>query len=107
MEEIAIGVSMKHPNILHTFGGYWCDIPQYPLGGRAVIVMERALFSLQEFMARMNNLQRPESSTSTDSAVHLALLPIVELDTLRGLEYLHARHVQHRDLTYRNILWRS
>uniref|UniRef100_A0A3Q2V6G6 Protein kinase domain-containing protein n=1 Tax=Haplochromis burtoni TaxID=8153 RepID=A0A3Q2V6G6_HAPBU len=104
VEEIAIGVSMKHPNILRTFGGYWCDIPQYPLGGRAVIVMERALFSLQEFMARMNNLQRPESSTSTDSAVHLALIPIVELDTLRGLEYLHARHVQHRDLTYRNIL---
>lgn len=104
VEEIAIGVSMKHPNILRTFGGYWCDIPQYPLGGRAVIVMERALFSLQEFMARMNNLQRPEPSTSTDSAVHLALIPIVELDTLRGLEYLHARHVQHRDLTYRNIL---
>uniref|UniRef100_A0A3Q4H4U8 Protein kinase domain-containing protein n=1 Tax=Neolamprologus brichardi TaxID=32507 RepID=A0A3Q4H4U8_NEOBR len=104
VEEIAIGVSMKHPNILRTFGGYWCDIPQYPLGGRAVIVMERALFSLQEFMAKMNKLQTPKSSTSTDSATYLAMIPIVELDTLRGLEYLHARHVQHRDLTYRNIL---
>ncbi|KAL3991790.1 carboxyl-terminal PDZ ligand of neuronal nitric oxide synthase protein [Sarotherodon galilaeus] len=108
VEEIAIGVSMKHPNILRTFGGYWCDIPQYPLGGRGVIVMEKALFSLQEFMAKMNKLHAPESSASIDnpgdSGRHTALLPIVELDTLRGLEYLHARHVQHRDLTYRNIL---
>ncbi|KAJ7983599.1 hypothetical protein DPEC_G00375540 [Dallia pectoralis] len=44
-----IGVSIKHPNILRTLGGFWCDIPGYQLGGRAVLVMERALCSLQEF----------------------------------------------------------
>lgn len=30
--------------------------------------------------------------------------PVVELDTLRGLDYMHTRSIQHRDLTNRNIL---
>lgn len=80
---------MKHPNILRTFGGYWCDIPDYQLGGRAVVVMERALFSLQEFMLKMNDT---------------TVMPAVELDTLKGLEYLRSRCIQHRDITFKNIL---
>lgn len=90
VEEIMIGVSMKHPNILCTFGGYWCDIPGYQLGGRSVIVMERALCSLQEFVC-----------------IHVrdtAILPVVELDTLKGLEYLRSRTIQHKDFTSRNVL---
>uniref|UniRef100_A0A3B3ZND8 Protein kinase domain-containing protein n=1 Tax=Periophthalmus magnuspinnatus TaxID=409849 RepID=A0A3B3ZND8_9GOBI len=90
VEEIMLGVSMNHPNILRTFGGYWCDIPDYQLGGRAVVIMERAMFSVQEFMCRV---QRDTS-----------VVPMVELDTLRGLDYLRSRRIQHRDLTYRNIL---
>ena len=89
MEEVLIGVSMKHPNILRTFGGFWCEIPGYQLGGRAVLIMERALFSLQEFMWRMNDA---------------SVIPAVELDTLRGLAYLRSRTIQHRDLTHRNVL---
>lgn len=72
VEEILIGVSIKHPNILRTFGGYWCDIPWYPLGGRAVIVMEKALFSLQEFMCRMNRDLQPGAPR------HTAVIPIVD-----------------------------
>lgn len=97
VEEILIGVSMKHPNILRTFGGYWCDIQRYPLGGRAVIVMEKAMFSLQEFMCRMNGGAQAETR-------HTAIIPIVEFDTLKGLDYLHSRNLQHRDITYRNVL---
>lgn len=89
VEEVMIGVSMKHPNILRTFGGFWCDSPGYQLGGRAVLVMERALFSLQEFMWRLKDT---------------SVIPAVELDTLRGLDYLRSRTIQHRDFTYRNIL---
>ncbi|TKS65578.1 Serine/threonine-protein kinase PLK4 [Collichthys lucidus] len=89
VEEIMIGVSMKHPNILRTFGGFWCDIPGYQLGGRAVLIMERALYSLQEFMYRVQSK---------------AFMPMIELDTLKGLEYLRSRTIQHRDLTYKNIL---
>lgn len=89
VEEVMIGVSIKHPNILRTFGGFWCDMPGYQLGGRAVIVMERALFSLQEFMWRIQNT---------------SVVPMVELDTLRGLEYLRSRTIQHRDFTHRNVL---
>ena len=89
VEEILIGTSMKHPNILRTLGGFWCDIPDYQLGGRAVLIMERALFSLQEFMARVKDT---------------AVIPMAELDTLRGLDYLRSRTIQHRDFTYRNVL---
>ncbi|KAE8277125.1 Serine/threonine-protein kinase PLK4 [Larimichthys crocea] len=89
VEEIMLGVSMKHPNILRTFGGFWCDIPGYQLGGRAVLIMERALYSLQEFMYRVQSK---------------AFMPMIELDTLKGLEYLRSRTIQHRDLTYKNIL---
>ena len=89
VEEVMIGVSIKHPNILRTFGGFWCDIAGYQLGGRAVVVMERALFSLQEFMWRIQNA---------------SVVPLVELDTLRGLEYLRSRTIQHRDFTHRNVL---
>ncbi|KAM7392164.1 hypothetical protein PAMP_022797 [Pampus punctatissimus] len=46
-----LGVSMKHPNILRTLGGFWCDIPAYQLGGRALLITERALYSLQEFIS--------------------------------------------------------
>uniref|UniRef100_A0A3Q3K4C7 Protein kinase domain-containing protein n=1 Tax=Monopterus albus TaxID=43700 RepID=A0A3Q3K4C7_MONAL len=88
-EEVMIGVSMKHPNILRTFGGFWCDVPGYQLGGRVVLLMERALFSLKEFMWHMR------------SAV---VMPAIELDTLRGLDYLRSRAIQHRDFTYRNVL---
>lgn len=89
-EEVMIGVSIKHPNILRTFGGYWCDIPDYQLGGRAVVFMERALFSLHEFMHHLNR--------------DVSVVPAVELDTLRGLEYLRSRCIQHRDFTCRNVL---
>lgn len=89
VEEVMIGVSMKHPNILRTFGGFWCNIPGYQLGGRAVLVMERALCSLQEFMVRIRGTP---------------VVPVVELDTLLGLEYLRSRTIQHRDFTYRNVL---
>uniref|UniRef100_A0A6Q2YKR1 Protein kinase domain-containing protein n=1 Tax=Esox lucius TaxID=8010 RepID=A0A6Q2YKR1_ESOLU len=89
VEEVLIGVSIKHPNILRTFGGFWCEIPNYQLGGRAVHVMERALVSLQEFMLRMKERR---------------IVPMVELDTLRGLEYLRSRAIQHRDFTFRNVL---
>lgn len=89
LEEIMLGVSMRHPNILRTFGGFWCDIPGYQLGGRAVLIMERALYSLQEFAYRIKSK---------------AVVPVVELDTLKGLEYLRSRTIQHRDFTYRNVL---
>lgn len=89
VEEIMLGVSMKHPNVLRTFGGFWCDIPGYQLGGRAVLIMERALYSLQEFMYRVQSK---------------AFMPMVELDTLKGLEYLRSRTIQHRDFTYKNVL---
>uniref|UniRef100_A0AAQ5YLZ5 Protein kinase domain-containing protein n=1 Tax=Amphiprion ocellaris TaxID=80972 RepID=A0AAQ5YLZ5_AMPOC len=89
VEEIMLGVSMKHPNILRTFGGFWCDIPGYQLGGRSVLIMERALYSLQEFMYRVKRK---------------AVMPMVELDTLRGLDYLRSRTIQHRDFTYKNVL---
>lgn len=88
-EEVMMGVSMKHPNILRTFGGYWCDVPDYQLGGRAVVVMERALFSLQEFMFRLQDA---------------TVMPAVELDTLNGLNYLRSRCIQHRDFTFKNVL---
>lgn len=90
MEELMIGVSMKHPHILRTFGGYWCDIPGYQLGGRSVLVMERALCSLHEFLCV--------------HARNTVILPVVELDTLKGLEYLRSRVIQHKDFTYRNVL---
>uniref|UniRef100_A0A4W5KK57 Protein kinase domain-containing protein n=1 Tax=Hucho hucho TaxID=62062 RepID=A0A4W5KK57_9TELE len=89
VEEVMVGVSMKHPNILRTFGGFWCESPGYQLGGRAVIIMERALFSLQEFMWQIRDT---------------SVVPAVELDTLRGLEYLRSRYIQHRDFTHRNVL---
>ncbi|XP_055362695.1 uncharacterized protein LOC129603759 [Betta splendens] len=89
VEEVMIGVSMKHPNILRTFGGYWCSSPGYQIGGRAVLVMERALCSLQEFVFYFNET---------------SVVPAVELDTLRGLDYLRSIAIQHRDLTHRNIL---
>uniref|UniRef100_A0A674BFL6 Protein kinase domain-containing protein n=1 Tax=Salmo trutta TaxID=8032 RepID=A0A674BFL6_SALTR len=85
VEEVMIGVSIQHANILRTFGGFWCDIPGYQLGGRAVIIMERALFS----MWRIDDT---------------SIVPMVELDTLRGLEYLRSRTIQHRDFTHRNVL---
>lgn len=89
VEEVLIGTSMKHPNVLRTLGGFWCNIPGYQLGGRAVLIMERALFSLQEFMARIKET---------------SVIPMVELDTLHGLDYLRSRTIQHRDFTYRNVL---
>uniref|UniRef100_A0A8C7FE50 Protein kinase domain-containing protein n=1 Tax=Oncorhynchus kisutch TaxID=8019 RepID=A0A8C7FE50_ONCKI len=88
VEEVMIAVSIKHPNILCTFGGFWCDIAGYQLGCRAVVVMERALFSLQEFMWRIQNA---------------SVVPLVELDTLRGLEYMRSRTIQHRDSMHRNV----
>ncbi|XP_036066915.1 uncharacterized protein LOC112141767 [Oryzias melastigma] len=90
MEELLIGVSIKHPNVLRTFGGLWCEAPGYPLGGRVVLFMEEAVCSLQEFSARMG----PETR----------YVPLAELDVLRGLEYLQSRVMQHRDITHRNIL---
>lgn len=109
-EEIMVGVSMKHPNVLRTFGGYWCDIPGCQLGGRAV--MEKALFSLQEFIAKMNVDKTKNAAGATNISReqppqpkrNTALIPIIDLDTLRGLDYLQSRNIQHRDLTYRNIL---
>ncbi|XP_035854735.1 uncharacterized protein LOC118494538 [Sander lucioperca] len=89
VEEVMMGVSMKHANILRTFGGLWCDIPGYQLGGRAVLIMERALCSLHEFMWNIGNV---------------SIVPMVELDTLRALDYLRSRAIQHRDITHRNIL---
>uniref|UniRef100_A0A674AQB1 Protein kinase domain-containing protein n=1 Tax=Salmo trutta TaxID=8032 RepID=A0A674AQB1_SALTR len=68
VEEVMIGVSIQHANILRTFGGFWCDIPGYQLGDDTSIV------------------------------------PMVELDTFRGLEYLRSRTIQHRDFTHRNVL---
>uniref|UniRef100_A0A8C6P5D1 Protein kinase domain-containing protein n=1 Tax=Nothobranchius furzeri TaxID=105023 RepID=A0A8C6P5D1_NOTFU len=98
VEEIMLGVSMKHPNVLRTLGGYWCEAPQYALGGRTVILMERAMFSLYEFMARLNATKPPNVNRYT------AVCPIIEYDTLKGLEYLQRLNVQHRDMTHRNIL---
>lgn len=98
VEEVMIGVSIKHPNILRTFGGFWCDIPGYQLGGRAVLVMERALCSLQEFMWRI------KGTPVVPAVEHASIVPAVELDTLRGLDYLRSRTIQHRDFTYRNVL---
>ena len=89
VEEVMIGVSIKNPYILRTFGGFWCDIPGYRLGGRVVIIMERALATLQDFTRRVN-----------DSAA----VPVVEVDTLKGLKYLRSRALQHRDFTYKNVL---
>lgn len=87
------------------FGGYWCDIPGYQLGRRAVIVMEKALFSLEEFIAKINvNKKKQQQVPPTSLTNHhdmprkiTALIPIVELDTLRGLDYLQSRNIQHRD----------
>lgn len=90
VEEVMMGVSMKHGNILRTLGGLWCDIPGYQLGGRAVLIMERALCSLLEFMLNIRNVS--------------TIVPMVELDTLRALDYLRSRAIQHRDITHRNIL---
>ncbi|KAI4797371.1 hypothetical protein KUCAC02_025100 [Chaenocephalus aceratus] len=89
VEEAMIGVSIKHPNILRTFGGFWCENPGYQLGGRAVLVMERALMSLQEFISQVQGT---------------SVFPLVELDTLQGLDYLRSRTIQHKDFTYRNVL---
>uniref|UniRef100_A0A6Q2YU48 Protein kinase domain-containing protein n=1 Tax=Esox lucius TaxID=8010 RepID=A0A6Q2YU48_ESOLU len=55
----------------------------------AVHVMERALVSLQEFMWRIDERR---------------IVPMVELDTLRGLEHLRSKAIQHRDFTFRNVL---
>uniref|UniRef100_A0A673Y3B3 Protein kinase domain-containing protein n=1 Tax=Salmo trutta TaxID=8032 RepID=A0A673Y3B3_SALTR len=33
-----------------------------------------------------------------------SVVPMVELDTLRGLEYFRSRTIQHRDFTHRNVL---
>lgn len=88
-EELMIGVSMKHPNILRTFAGFWCEAPTCQFGGRVVLVMERALTSLRGFVLAA------KSSCS---------LPVVELDTLRGLAYMRRRGMQHRDFTYKNVL---
>lgn len=91
VEEAMVGVSLKHPNILRTFGAFWCADAQDKLSGKAVIVMERAIFTLHEYTKRL-----------ADKAN--AVVPLVELDTLRGLEYMKKRALQHRDLTHRNIL---
>uniref|UniRef100_A0A8C7Z954 Protein kinase domain-containing protein n=1 Tax=Oryzias sinensis TaxID=183150 RepID=A0A8C7Z954_9TELE len=80
MEEVLIGVSIKHPNVLRTFGGLWCEAPGYPLGGRVVSLMEEAVCSLHEYA------------------------PLVELDVLRALDHLRSRNIQHRDITHRNVL---
>ncbi|KAK2811412.1 hypothetical protein Q5P01_000207 [Channa striata] len=90
MEEILTGVSIKHPNVLRTFGGFWCEAPGYGLGGRAVAVMEMAVCSLHEFALLMDRDTR--------------YVPLVELDTLNALDYLRGRAMQHRDITHRNIL---
>ncbi|KAI4792886.1 hypothetical protein KUCAC02_033081 [Chaenocephalus aceratus] len=33
-----------------------------------------------------------------------SVFPLVELDTLQGLDYLRSRTIQHKDFTYRNVL---
>ena len=93
MEELLLASSMRHPNVVTTLGGYWCDGAEYALGGRAVIVMERAVCTLQEFTKTMGNLDRLSK-----------VVLMVEYDTLNGLNYLRNRSVQHRDITSRNIL---
>ncbi|KAF0023415.1 hypothetical protein F2P81_024045 [Scophthalmus maximus] len=52
--------------------------------------MEMAVCSLDEFSVLMDQDTR--------------YVPLVELDTLRALEYLHGRDMQHRDITHGNIL---
>ncbi|KAK7878273.1 hypothetical protein WMY93_031092 [Mugilogobius chulae] len=88
-EEAMIGLSLKHENVLRTVCAFWCEKRDYRLGGKAVIVMERALCTIQEFMWHIKET---------------TCLPLAELDTLRALDYLRSRAIQHRDLTYRNIL---
>ncbi|XP_078811846.1 uncharacterized protein LOC144996328 [Oryzias latipes] len=90
MEEVLIGASIKHPNVLRTFGGLWCEAPGYPLGGRVVSLMEEAACSLHEFSAHMGTETR--------------YVPLVELDVLRALDHLRSRAIQHRDITHRNVL---
>ena len=93
MEELLLAASMRHPNVVTTLGGYWCDGAEYALGGRTVIVMERAACTLQEFTKALDNPGRVSK-----------VMIMVEFDTLSGLNYLRNRSVQHRDITSRNIL---
>ncbi|AWO97842.1 GA16242 [Scophthalmus maximus] len=82
-------VNWSVPYVTVVFRRY-AHVPGHQLGGRAVAIMEMAVCSLHEFSVLMDQDTR--------------YVPLVELDTLRALEYLHGRAMQHRDITHRNIL---
>ncbi|KAE8280245.1 hypothetical protein D5F01_LYC20799 [Larimichthys crocea] len=73
-----------------------------------MFVRERGLNTVQvmaiDETPQLEGKERLVTHCRSSCIVYKAFMPMVELDTLKGLEYLRSRTIQHRDFTYKNVL---
>nr|GEW34036.1 serine/threonine-protein kinase HT1-like [Tanacetum cinerariifolium] len=86
-QEVMMLARLKHPNIVRFIGGcrkpmVWCIVTEYAKGG-----------SVRQFLTKRQNRSVP-----------LKLAVKQALDVARGMEYVHALGLIHRDLKSDNLL---
>eukprot|EP00038_Savillea_parva_P022965 m.39210 g.39210 ORF g.39210 m.39210 type:complete len:1917 (-) comp5768_c0_seq1:91-5841(-) len=94
----------RHPNIARFFGAYRCR--KITENDELWLSMELCAFgSASSFVHKVRSTKSRQRIGLTITHVPESILSYILLGTLRALEFLHGRHVLHRDIKGQNILF--